>query len=661
MKNKGLAKLVLVVFASGLFCLPLKIEAAAPTIAINEVLAHCGTGAEDYNEFIELHNYGTTPIDIVNFAFTDGDASSQIKPWSTSYGVINDPDIIINTTTVPAKGYAVVIDKQYPTFNQPYDFPNGTIIVTTQNNYLGNGLTTDDPLTLYSGLVMERQYIISTFGTPADYESFGDRDDDKLDKIPFDPGAGKSLERTFADQPDSESNWTVCGDGPSPGADNNDCPRAAITVDRMSGKVPLNVHFSAKNSVDPENQPLSFVWDFGGGDTVQTMEADHSFIEPADYLVELLVSDGKLSDRKMIVISALPNFPFTVRLNEIFPDPKESDAVNEFIELYNYGTQPVSLLNYQIDDNEGGSNPYTFGDRTIEGGEYFILDRSESGLTLNNDADSVRLFDPEGNLIEEVNYTATKTNWSYNYTESGWRWSSKVTRGAKNQIVGEVLGKEDQYQKITIEKAKKLSDKTKVIVEGIVTVEPNVFSDDYFYFQDGKSGLKVYYSKADFPKLKVGDKLRVRGKMSTAYHERKVNIELKGDIAIIGKGKIDPEVIKTSEIENENRTGQLVTVQGKVDRNAGTVFYLDDGSGAGKVSIKETTGIKKPETKKGASFRVTGIINRTTSGNRLLPRYQADITDHLVSAGLGVKFYAAILAWLFGLLICLTIVLCLKK
>jgi uncharacterized protein YdeI (BOF family) len=661
MLKKGLVKLVLVIFASGLFLLPADLEAAGPTIAINEVLTHCNTGEEDYNEFIELYNYGSVPVDIINFSLTDGDASNQIKFWTTSCGMINDPDVVTNTTIVPPKSYAVVLDKQYAAFNQPYDFPPGTIIVTVQNDYLGNGLTTDDPLTLYSGLVMSQEYVISTFGTPLEYESFRDRDDDKLDNIPFDPGAGKSLERTFAEQPDSEDNWTVCGDGPSPGADNNDAPVAKISANKLSGKVPLNVHFSALESLDPEKQPLNYQWQLPDGVTIDQPEFDYLFEEEKNYQVSLTVDDGELIDTAIVELIVLPNPPFTVRLNEILPDPEESDETNEFIELYNYGDQPVSLLNYQIDDIEGGSSPYTFADYTIEPDQYFVLGRPESKITLNNDSDSVRLFDPEKNLIEEINYTDSKSNWSYNYTASGWKWSSKITKGAENEIVGEVRGDQDEYQKTTIEKAKKLADRTKVILEGIVTVEPDIFSDDYFYFQDGKAGLKVYFSQADFPKFKVGDKLRVQGEMSTAYHERKVNVKLKSDIVVIGSGEIDLETIKTNEIENEDRTGQLVTVQGKVDRNAGTVFYLDDGSGTGKVSIKETTGIKKPETKKGTAFRVTGIINKTTSGNRLLPRYQSDITDRLVGAGISLKIFLAIAFWLLTLLICLSLVFVFKQ
>ncbi len=660
--KKGLIKLVLIVFISGLFLLPKPIFATASTVVINEVLANCLTGEEDFNEFIELYNYGMTSTDVAQYQFTDGDSLDQVRVWTTSIGTLKDPDVIINTTIIPAKKYAVILDREYASANQPYDFPAGTIILTSQHQHLGNGLTEDDPITLYNSLTAGLATICDTFGTPLQYDGFSDRDDDKLDEIPFDPGEGKSLERTFPDQPDSESNWTVCGDGPSPGADNNDSPQAIATFDKGAGKTPLTVHFSALDSVDLEKQSLSYQWLFEDGTENTTAETDHTFTMIGINYINLTVSDGTFRNSENIEINVLPDPPFTIRLNEVFPKPKEDDETNEFIELYNSGNDPFDLMGFKLDDGEGGSGPYIFSEGTvIDADQYLVIYRPESKLTLNNDTDEVRLFDPEGNLREGIGYTDCKEGLSYNFSENDWKWSTTVTPNEENEITGEVLGGKDEYQKTTIAAAKKLTDKTKVVIEGIVTVEPNVFSDDYLYFQDGKAGLKVYYSKADFPKLKVGDKLKVQGEMSTAYHERKLNIELKSDITIIGTGKIDPEVIKTNEIGNENRTGQLVTVQGKVDRNAGTLFYLNDGSGSGKVSIKETTGIKKPETKKGKSFRVTGIINKTTSGNRLLPRYQGDITDHLVGAGMNTKVYVAILAWLFGLLICLTIVLALKK
>ncbi|TES97375.1 hypothetical protein E3J85_00500 [Patescibacteria group bacterium] len=146
--------------------------------------------------------------------------------------------------------------------------------------------------------------------------------------------------------------------------------------------------------------------------------------------------------------------------------------------------------------------------------------------------------------------------------------------------------------------------------------------------------------------------------MSTATGERKVNLSEKSDIEVIGEGKrINPKEIKTDQSKDDKYTGQLITVQGEVSRSSGKTFYLDDGSGECKISVKDSTGIKKPETKKGTELRITGIVNKTTSGNRLLPRYQSDFSDKLVSAGIDLKIYLIIGFWLFVILNCLVLVL----
>ncbi len=659
LKKKGLIKFVLGLWLMGLFLTPLISNAAADyTIAITEVLSNCSVGQEGYNEFIELHNYGADSVDVNNFTFTDGDTLDYITLWNeATMGIIPDPDIITGTTIIPSGSFAVIIDPNYLDGDQPYDFPLGTIIVTVRNNDIGSGLAATDPITLYEGPNSIQDEVIDTFGTPVQNDAWSLCDDDGLDAIPFDPGQEKSLERTFYDQPDDETNWSVCADIPSPGGDNNDVPIAVITADPISGEAPLPVHFSAVDSTDPEAQPLTFNWEFPDETTAETEDVDYIFTETGNQLVILTVSDGDLEDTAEITIEVNQIPGFTVRLNEILPDPEGADADGEFIELYNYGDQIVDLSGYKLDDQEGGSSSYVFPEETtVNADEYFVVERSESGLALNNDQDSARLLDSTDAILEDIPYQNGDEGWSYSYHNDEWDWTNIVTPGEENQISGDVLGDQDEYQSVNISQAKSLEDGTKVSFEGVVTVEPGVFSEKYFYVQTGKDGLQVYFSQSDFPALKLGDKLKVRGKMSTASSERKVNLSEKSDIQIIGQGEVKPEEIKTGESKDDKHTGQLIIVQGEVSRSSGKTFYLDDNSGESKISIKDSTGINKPETKKGTKLRITGVVNKTSSGNRLLPRYQSDLTDKLVSAGMNARIYLVIGLWLFVILNCLMFV-----
>ncbi|ERM83185.1 Crp/Fnr family transcriptional regulator [Rhodonellum psychrophilum GCM71 = DSM 17998] len=76
-----------------------------------------------------------------------------------------------------------------------------------------------------------------------------------------------------------------------------------ITVDKTSGALPFTAVFKVDAS-DPENDPLTFVWDLGNGETVTTSEPElkHTFNALGDYDVQVQVSDpGKLSAKSNLV------------------------------------------------------------------------------------------------------------------------------------------------------------------------------------------------------------------------------------------------------------------------------------------------------------------------------------------------------------------------
>ncbi len=115
-------------------------------IVINEVMANPLN--EDTGEFIELFNTGTEQIDVLNWQFTDGDATDIIQPFRDS------------ATAIPPNGYALILDAEYA---DEYDLPPGTILLTTKNTTLGDGLQTNDPITLFDESGTK---IIGTYSPP---------------------------------------------------------------------------------------------------------------------------------------------------------------------------------------------------------------------------------------------------------------------------------------------------------------------------------------------------------------------------------------------------------------------------------------------------------------------------------------------------------------
>ena len=75
----------------------------------------------------------------------------------------------------------------------------------------------------------------------------------------------------------------------------NPAPTAIIEADKHYGPGPLEVNFSARNSFDPQGEPLSYLWDFGDGVTSTDTVVSHLFAsvngQPRPWLVSLTVTD----------------------------------------------------------------------------------------------------------------------------------------------------------------------------------------------------------------------------------------------------------------------------------------------------------------------------------------------------------------------------------
>jgi hypothetical protein len=180
----------------------------ASRLTITEVMANPlgSTGMrcpEDRNEYVELYNPGPSAVDLFNWTIDDGDATDRLVAWQDTSLLAVNPALLIGTTWLPAGGYAVVLDSEYTCPNPeggevlPYVFGDSTLILTTPNTTIGNGLAVNDPLTLFSPYGDT-----STFGTPGNPD----------DGFPANPGDGLSWERIDPLGPDSAWNWTVCLD-----------------------------------------------------------------------------------------------------------------------------------------------------------------------------------------------------------------------------------------------------------------------------------------------------------------------------------------------------------------------------------------------------------------------------------------------------------------
>ncbi len=241
---------------------------------------------EDCDEYVEIHYAGPGTFPLCGSSLTDGDAVDTIVPWT---GPPPGPGAVASGWLCSGRT-ALVLDPEYPSGSSPYPFPDSTVVVTVANTTIGNGLTADDPVTLYGPWGTGIQDVLSTYGTPVDSEDPLMRDDDGLDGIPFDPGNGFSVERIHLSGPDAEFNWQASAEGGSPGS----VPPGQDSLDLCL--VDLRIVAAPSGSTRQAVTLLASVWNCGG---LPASSASVSFFLDLD-------ADSTASPAEVTAVMAVP-------------------------------------------------------------------------------------------------------------------------------------------------------------------------------------------------------------------------------------------------------------------------------------------------------------------------------------------------------------------
>ncbi len=356
-------------------------------------------------------------------------------------------------------------------------------------------------------------------------------------------------------------------------------------------------------------------------------------------------SNSQVSEPKSPeAIIEIPKGPYfkKIIITEILPNPKGSDneAKGEFIEIKNIGLKTVDLFAWYIDDQKDGSTPYQIKEHLkIKPQKYLVFYKGKTKLSLNNSNESVRILWPDKKVLQEIKFKeSAKEGQSFSLKDNKWSWTSSITPGRDNIIKSasaKAPADKQENKKTTkqennetnlfkIKEVRGLKRYDSLKTSGIVIVPPKTISQTSFYIQDETSGIQVYFSKKDFPDLKLGDKIEVSGKLSEASNEKRILISSKEDIKIISNNQsLTATQIETGKV-SEDLEGKLVLASGQIEKLAGSTLYINDGSGTLKIYIPDSN-IEKPKLKKGDWVTYQGIISETSSGYRLLPRFTSDI------------------------------------
>lgn len=134
------------------------------------------------------------------------------------------------------------------------------------------------------------------------------------------------------------------------------------------------------------------------------------------------------------------NYPDGIVINEILPSPEGPDAENEYFEIFNQNDFGVNLSKWFIEDVKGATKTFIFPAETIIKAKGFsVFFSAQTKITLNNSEDGLKLFKPNKELADEINYNKAPLGESFNRddkTGDDWLWSSNLTPGIQNIFVG---------------------------------------------------------------------------------------------------------------------------------------------------------------------------------------------------------------------------------
>lgn len=421
----------------------------------------------------------------------------------------------------------------------------------------------------------------------------------------------------------------------------NLAPVAQITLKSKELLVAKKIIFSAESSSDPEEGSLKYEWDFGDETQGDEKIENHVYQSPGKYLVKLKVIDGEnlFAEESLLVeilavegdlkINDIAPINFSLDdliISEVLPNPQGSDD-NEWIELYNNYTESIELLGWFLDDQDGGSKPYLFSSSiVILPGEFKVFSRLETGLTLNNGNDSVRLLTPLKEIWQEVVYDNVKESRSYAYDFQNQEWFlNDVPSPGLNNFIKAQMSAVAGFNILNAPAIYEMNKKDKVVLQGLVINDASKDNsslylvdweqEEIFYDQP----VEIYFSQKDWPDIKRGDLIEVSGEISKTLPLPRIKIKSKEDISVTDfhMDLNAPPLVDLEEL-SEELVGDFITVKGVVSKKSGKNIYLSVDQEA-EVNIRLATNFSLADfdVKKGKEVVASGILSLVNNNFKL--------------------------------------------
>jgi len=354
-------------------------------VAITEIMYDLA-GADDPHEWIEIHNFSSSSVDLTDWRFNDGKNHLLLAP----------PENGGQGSLVISPGEYVIFADNAETFLSDHSNYSGSVIDTVLS--LNNSSATLSLLNEEGVLINEFSYTSSIGGS----------------------GNGRTLERTPGDTLQESSTL-----GGTPGQQNGLIKEPTLDQPEPEPEI----------LPEPEPKPEPDIADVATpiqppGEEVSPQSENEAQDEPVVEQEPVVEPSAQESAEEPLSYSGL------LQLSELLPNPSGKDTDEEFVELLNVSGLVVSLDGWALRD-ASGKTFRLFGD--MPPGTFLAFFAANTSLpSLNNAGDVIELLDPLGIRQDGISYSKALEGLSLVFVDSVWRWSGTATPNKKNVVSSSV-------------------------------------------------------------------------------------------------------------------------------------------------------------------------------------------------------------------------------
>ena len=323
--------------------------------------------------------------------------------------------------------------------------------------------------------------------------------------------------------------------------------------------------------------------------------------------------------------------PLTVRISELYPNAAGNDAEEEFIELENWGLDPVNLKGWILEDATG--KRYAEKESVILPplGQ-LSFSRKSTQIVLNNTSDTVRLYAPNGTLIDEQTYDKAPKGSSKARVGDAWNWTRDLTPDEPNLIPPPAMdagsgsparGASIVSARATVTSAstaKKISKRASV--SGMVVALPEQPGTKAIIL-NGNTPIVLSKTQGVFPLLELGDEIAATGVWQKMDGETVFRVWVTDLLYITGKRELpEPATLEQLKISDTD-IGRMIRVEGEImSRTKSTIALEKDDQTIILDSLDPL-----PTLQTGITISASGIVRNTANGHVVTLRSPATIEE----------------------------------